>query len=388
MIGYLALSIVGVSAALNFLAYSFGVYPSMTRICMAASPMIGVGGWSALVAATQGIASPFIPGLWLEIVLSAMGLRLRSVTVVTVAAIAGLWLSQLWIGVDGVLRNLVVQSGFMMGMGLATLLVTRRWIQRQTSMLQESEQLGRKVHGLTRELEDERTVAALGEKVARLAHGIKNAVHSLRGFSSLVEARVVGQPEARAALEGLRSAIDDLESLARTTLASEGVGVEGSPRQAGEQASPDAGKRAAAGVLSPAIQRAIDDIRIAHPKVNWEIISEGFSPELSLSDSSLTETLTILLRNAVEAMKGEGEGRVESRVVNGRFILTIMDEGGGLAPEELGEVFKPGFTTKEEGSGYGLFLARRIVEQHGGTISASASPEGGASFEINLPTPG
>ena len=70
----------------------------------------------------------------------------------------------------------------------------------------------------TQELAEERTVAAVGENVARLAHGLKNTVHSLRGFVGLIEPRLTDARADRDALGGLRAAIDDLERLARLTL--------------------------------------------------------------------------------------------------------------------------------------------------------------------------
>ena len=389
-IGYVALWVVGISASLNFLAYAFGARPSMTRICMAASPVIGVGGWTLLVAVTGGIASPFIPGLWLEIVLSAMSLNLGSVLAVTLGSVAGLWWQQAWLGFSGEFRAIVLQSGFMVGMGLATFLVTRRWIQRQSSMVDENDA---RVGALTRELEDERTVAALGENVARLAHGIKNGVHSLRGFARLIESQLPADGSGPSAL----AAIDDLENLARTHLAPESqaapetaVGV--APEQsdvspAGSEASfPGRGKRGTSGDgVSLALDQALAEIVRSHPGVEWDAEFVEIQPGVTLPGDSLTETLVILLRNAVEAMNGKGRAAVATTLSEGFLRIRIADQGPGLESSQFEEIFKPGFTTKVTGSGYGLFLARRIAEEHGGSITAHAGSEGGAVFELSLP---
>jgi len=396
-IGYVALWVVGISATLNFLAYTFGARPSMTRICVAASPVIGVGGWTALIAVTGGIASPFIPGLWLEIVLSAMSLSLRSIAFVTLGSVVGLWGQQAWLGIPQELRAIVLQSGFMVGMGLATLLVTRRWTQRHTSIADENDALDQRLGVLTRELEDERTVAALGENVARLAHGIKNAVHSLRGFVRLIEPQLKGEGNAHAALEGLRSAIDDLEVLARANLAS----GRSSPGRAGDSAGQGGEKRREIGGVKGsrpsesdaqgvplAIQEALAELTRSHPGVEWDVRHDGKLPAVTIPHASLAETLVILLRNAVEAMEGKGRASLETAVSDGFLVIRIGDEGPGLDDSQIAEIFKPGFTTKAKGSGYGLFLARRIAEEHGGTINAYARSERGAVFELSLPVAG
>jgi signal transduction histidine kinase len=395
-IGYVALWIVGISATLNFLAYAFGARPSMARICMGASPVIGVGGWTALIAVTGGVASPFIAGLWLEIVLSAMSLSLRHVVLVTFGSIVGLWCQQAWLGIGDETRAVVLQSGFMAGMGLATYLVTRRWTQRQSSMVVENDALDQRLGVLTRELEDERTVAALGENVARLAHGIKNTVHSLRGFVRLIEPQVKVEGQARSALEGLHAAIDNLEALARNNL----VPVDpGAPSAVADEDRPapspneSAGSRSFvapgpaqedAGVLT-AVERAVDEVARSHPGVDWRIQTDAGAPRVTIPSASLAETLVILLRNAVEAMQGEGRGMLETEVSDGQLKVRIADEGPGLSESQIGEIFKPGFTTKDEGSGYGLFLARRIAEEHGGSITARARAGRGALFELTLP---
>ena len=106
---------------------------------------------------------------------------------------------------------------------------------------------------------------------------------------------------------------------------------------------------------------------------------------MAIGAEPLTELLVILMRNAVEAMNGAGRGSVEWGA-NGDFgMLLVSDEGPGFAPEQLEKIFQPGYTTKAGGSGFGLFLARRIVEDHGGALSLERGENGGARVRVELP---
>jgi len=383
-IGYVALWIVGISATLNFLAYTFRTRPGMARLCFSASPVIGIGGWGALVAVTSGVSSPFMAGLWLEIVFSAMALQPRMIVWVTAGAVAALWLQQGMVpGLQGMALPMLLQSGFLVGMGAATYLVTRRWVLRQDVSAREREQLVDRLDHLTRELEDERVVAALGENVARLAHGLKNTVHSLRGFVRLIEPRIDQKADGRAALDGLRAAIDDLESLAHLTLGSHRGGAPAPRRQRPAEVTPLPPARSDG--LPSVVERALREVSAGHPDVEWETSGDGVDPTLPLAETSFAETLVILMRNAAEAMDGKGRARVESRVEDGALHVRITDEGRGFGDVDVNEIFKPGFTTKRGGSGYGLFLARRILEEHGGHVEARPGDERGAVVEVTLP---
>lgn len=217
-IGYTALVIVGVGAWLNVGAYVFRTRESLARACLVASPIIGVGSWAALSAVTNGVFSPFTLGLYLEVVLAPMHLASRGIALTTLGAVGALWLQQAWVGFQGAELALVLRSGFLLGMGAVIYGVQGRWQRTHEELSRQSSRLLNRLEGLERQLVDERALASLGEGAARLAHGHKNAIHSLRGFVSLIEPRLGDHKGGAAALEGLKAAIDDLERLALLTL--------------------------------------------------------------------------------------------------------------------------------------------------------------------------
>jgi signal transduction histidine kinase len=73
---------------------------------------------------------------------------------------------------------------------------------------------------------------------------------------------------------------------------------------------------------------------------------------------------------------------------NGNILISVTDTGTGIAPENHPRIFEPYFTTKPKGSGLGLAITRRIIEAHGGTITAANEAGGGCRFVISLPLNG
>ena len=67
------------------------------------------------------------------------------------------------------------------------------------------------------------------------------------------------------------------------------------------------------------------------------------------------------------------------------MAIIVSDEGKGIAPEHLPNIFRPFFTTKGHGTGLGLSLARRMVESHGGTITVDSTLGQGTQFTVLLP---
>ncbi len=114
-----------------------------------------------------------------------------------------------------------------------------------------------------------------------------------------------------------------------------------------------------------------------------EIVFRVDPPSMRLyADRSLIEQLLInLIKNALEA--GGGEIRVEAFEQQGRSVIRVSDNGGGIVPEAMERIFIPFYTTRPGGSGIGLSLARQIVARHGGTLTAESEPDKGSVFTMS-----
>ena len=103
----------------------------------------------------------------------------------------------------------------------------------------------------------------------------------------------------------------------------------------------------------------------------------------------LQQVILNLVMNGIEAMRDTPS---ENRIISIRTSrvekfaqLSVSDRGPGIPEDKLKEVFEPFFTSKAEGMGMGLSIARTIIEAHNGLISAKNRDHGGASFRIKIP---
>jgi signal transduction histidine kinase len=370
-IGTIALLLVGASAVLNLSLSLLSRRPGLAEACRVVSPVIGVGSWTALITLSGGVESPFIPGLWLEILLSFTLFTPSGVAMVGLAGVGALLGQQIWQGFEELVGLAVIQGGFLAATTGLAFAVARHGSERHQKLEIEREQLDHRLRDLEEQIEGERALGHVGENTARLAHGLENAVHSLRRFTNLIEpAGDDAEARDQAALRGLLTAIDDLEKLARITL---------EKRQ--DEFASDPGGCEPQSVIS----RTLRDVSLSNPGVDWTVRSVGSPRPAEIRQDDLREVLLILMRNAVEAMQGQGEGSVELRFDADEFAVRVSDEGPGIRADQVTEIFRAGYTTKSEGSGYGLFLAHRVLTRWQGILRVRPSEGRGASFEFALP---
>ncbi|HEY3805360.1 MAG TPA: ATP-binding protein [Kofleriaceae bacterium] len=114
-------------------------------------------------------------------------------------------------------------------------------------------------------------------------------------------------------------------------------------------------------------------------------------PDLDADKAQMSQVLLNLVENARDALGGRENGRIivttKRGDANDRVLLVVDDNGPGVPPSAKDRVFAPYFTTKQTkgGTGLGLAIVHRIVSDHGGRITISDAPGGGARFTIELP---
>jgi two-component system, NtrC family, sensor kinase len=96
---------------------------------------------------------------------------------------------------------------------------------------------------------------------------------------------------------------------------------------------------------------------------------------------------TNLVHNAIQAMEGKGTLTIHLRQEQDTIVVQFTDSGCGIPEDLQAKIFNPFFTTKPigEGSGIGLSIIQRIIEQHKGTISLTSSQPGKTTFTVTLP---
>jgi putative PEP-CTERM system histidine kinase len=114
--------------------------------------------------------------------------------------------------------------------------------------------------------------------------------------------------------------------------------------------------------------------------------SLGPIPKFRFDSEQIHKVVTNLVLNAAEAVPPNGRIRVETSQTEGWVVLTVADNGCGMAPEFLrGSLFRPFQTTKKEGFGIGMFQSKMIVEAHGGRVEVESQLNRGTTFRVLLP---
>jgi len=218
---------------------------------------------------------------------------------------------------------------------------------------------------LERRAERERRLVALGQMSSVMAHELRNPLASLKGHAQLLA-------------EGLPQGTRDHTKAERVVLEAERI------------------ERLTEDLLafvrdSPLDRRKLDPrelvMRTVETTGEGRVYVDASAAPLwvSVDEARIARALANLVRNALQA---SDEGMVEVRITgaDGGFTIEVCDEGPGLPPGEEERIFEPFMTHRVRGTGLGLAVARRAVEQHGGTLVGENRPEGGAVFRITLPS--
>ncbi len=222
-----------------------------------------------------------------------------------------------------------------------------------------------------RELAMMQAFAQIGESASLLVHEIKNPITAIN-LALRAVAKQLGEDEG-AVLADLVERMQKLEKLMRRTLSlTRPLELELAP------CDPGALGRSLEQQMAPLAREA---------NVTFELSVAPGCPAFHADGGRLEDVLVNLARNAIEAMAPRRSGRLrlsfEARA--GGVRVLVDDDGPGIPEDVEARLFRPFVTTKANGTGLGLALARKTIEAHGGSIAAGRGPLGGARFELLLP---
>ncbi|OAG28625.1 two-component system sensor histidine kinase NtrB [Thermodesulfatator autotrophicus] len=139
--------------------------------------------------------------------------------------------------------------------------------------------------------------------------------------------------------------------------------------------------------LNNLVKKVVEDFKKnLPPNITIELILEEEIPEIFLDEELIAQALYELLENAKEAMeKTGGQILVKTKICYDEVAIMVKDEGPGMEKSVLEKATMPFFTTKPQGTGFGLFFVQKVVQAHGGTLHILSEPGEGTTVVTELP---
>jgi PAS domain S-box-containing protein len=244
----------------------------------------------------------------------------------------------------------------------------------------KSKEVEEKLQQMSLQLAHVARLSTLGEMVAELAHELNHPLYAILNYAKA--SRNVLTEEGPVDLDRLREWNEEIAQIA----ASAGEAVKRLRSFARRAESPRTACRIEE-VVEDSLRLVAVEMRRAH--VTVETSFAPASPPIQVDRVQIQQILVNLLNNAVEAMQAAPPAvrriTIRTSVGDGSVEVAVSDRGTGLPPGDEAKIFEPFVTTKPEGMGMGLSIARTIVEAYRGKLWATSNPEGGATFYFTLP---
>jgi len=214
-------------------------------------------------------------------------------------------------------------------------------------------------------------LATLGEVAAGLAHEIRNPLAGIAGVIDIAARDLPATSPARLVIKDVRQEISQINHIIADLL---------------QTARPH----------PPEIRRSDLNVTVEHSVMlaRQQALSKPIEitlnkspelPEVEHDSDQIHQVLLNLLLNAIQAIEGAGKIVVALESRKELVAISVSDTGKGIPPQDLPNIFRPFYTTKGNGTGLGLSLARRIVEEHHGKIEVISSTGQGTKFTVLLP---
>jgi Signal transduction histidine kinase len=214
-------------------------------------------------------------------------------------------------------------------------------------------------------------LATLGELAASLAHEIRNPLAGIAGVIEIIGRDLPPASPASAVVKDVRLEINRISKTLTQLLET------ARPRRPEIRLSN----------LNTTVEHAVMLARqqVISKPIKIDLHKALDLPEVEHDSDQIHQVLLNLLLNSVQAIDGDGHVRVDIGSQDRYARIVVSDTGRGIASSDLVNIFRPFYTTKGNGTGLGLSLARRIVEEHHGSITVTSTIGQGSQFTVLLP---
>ena len=215
-------------------------------------------------------------------------------------------------------------------------------------------------------------MATLGEMATGLAHEIRNPLAGIAGVIEIIGRDLPTTSPARAVVKDVRQEITRINRIVSDLLQTARPHPPHGPQERSQHNRRTRGHaRTPAGVVGEVIEITLR--------------KDPSLPEVEHDSDQIHRVLLNLLLNSLQAIDESGKIGVTVELQGQNAVIEVADNGRGISADHLPNIFRPFYTTKGEGTGLGLSLAHRIIENHQGRINVTSTVGIGTTFAVVLP---
>ena len=222
---------------------------------------------------------------------------------------------------------------------------------------------------LETQLRERAELARLGQMASVVAHEVRNPLAGIRGALQVIGSRMPAESREHTVLSDVIGRLDALNQFVGDLL------VLSRPKPQDLRRVP----------LRLVLQRIVDFLRQDPQCANVTFDVDAADVSAEIDQAQIERALLNLISNAGQAMEGAGRVRVVLTSSDSTCRISVADEGPGIPPDVVEKIFEPFFTTKRRGTGLGLPITKRTIEQHGGSIAIHSTPGRGTTVVVTLP---
>jgi signal transduction histidine kinase len=214
-------------------------------------------------------------------------------------------------------------------------------------------------------------LSAIGLLAGNLAHELNNPLTGIRSIAQVLSAEV----------EDLQLQ-QDLQQIQEAAHRSQAI-IHNLMEFSSKKTNPIAHV-----ALDELVEKTVVFLKTALRQHDYRIDLDARSSHIKVDPLMMSQVVFNIINNACQAMKTKGVLKIKTWRDQNHVYFQVEDAGEGIAKENLSKIFEPFFTTKKEGqgTGLGLSLAKKIIEEYGGEISVTSTLGAGAQFTVKLPS--